>query len=133
MTMLDLRNVDLGELSMALEDSSPDHQWLFDPRIGELVLHSEYSETEEPPDSDELIYVEPLDSRKAYRDMEDFVSRVGEPRARDLLERAIAGRGAFRRFKDTLLEFPELRESWFRFHDALMRRRELEWLSEQEL
>ena len=131
--MLDLRNVDLGELSMALEDSSPDHQWLFDPRVGELVLHSEYSETEEPPDSDELIYVEPLDSRKAYRDMEDFVSRVGEPRARDLLERAIAGRGAFRRFKDTLLEFPELRESWFRFHDARMRRRAIEWLSEHEL
>lgn len=54
-----------------------------------------------------------------------------DPRARDLLERAIAGRGAFRRFKDTLFEFPELRKSWFEFHDARMMRRALQWLADE--
>jgi predicted nucleotidyltransferase len=47
------------------------------------------------------------------------------------LDRAIAGRGAFRRFKDTLIEFPGLREGWFAFHDARMSRRALEWLADQ--
>jgi hypothetical protein len=40
----------------------------------------------------------------------DFTERVRDPRAHDLLERAIEGRGAFRRLKDTLFEFPQLRE-----------------------
>jgi predicted nucleotidyltransferase len=65
--------------------------------------------------------------------MEDFAARVSDPRARELLERAIAGRGAFRRFKDTLLEFEELRAAWFRFHDARMRRRAIRWLRDREL
>ena len=40
----------------------------------------------------------------------DFTERVRDPRAHDLLERAIEGRGAFRRFRGTLFEFPEPRE-----------------------
>jgi hypothetical protein len=62
--------------------------------------------------------------------MEDFAARVREPRTRDRLERAIAGRGAFRRFKDTLLDYPDLRGAWFAFHDARGERRALEWLAE---
>jgi predicted nucleotidyltransferase len=68
-----------------------------------------------------------------YGDMEDFIERVRDSRARDLLERAIAGRGAFRRFKDTLFEFPELREAWFKFRDARMERRAIECLVDEDL
>ena len=56
-----------------------------------------------------------------------------EPRTRDLLERAIAGRGAFRRFKDALLEYPDLRRAWFAFHDARGERRAIERLASQSL
>ena len=55
--------------------------------------------------------------------MAEFVAAVHHRRAADLLDRAISGRGAFRRFKDTLFEFPELRDTWFRFRDARARRR----------
>lgn len=52
MTMLDLDRVDLGELSSALEDNSPDHAWWLDPVSGALELRSEYfddfEEDEEP-------------------------------------------------------------------------------------
>lgn len=136
--MLDLDSC-LPELCAALEDNSPEHSWWFDPRSGECELHSDYfdsglaEEGEEDPEERELIYVEPISSRESYGDLEDFVERVGDLRARDLLERAISGRGAFRRFKDTLLEFPELREAWFRFHDARMERRAITWLEEQGL
>ena len=60
--------------------------------------------------------------------MEDFIALVPDRRAADLLGRAIAGRGAFPRFKDTLFEFPELRERWFRFRDTRLRRRAIEFL-----
>ena len=66
--------------------------------------------------------------------MEEFIETISDHRPqRRLLERAIAGRGAFRRFKDTLFEFSELREAWFRFHDARMRRRALSWLHDREI
>jgi predicted nucleotidyltransferase len=132
MTMLDLAKLDLSDLCMALEDNSPEHSWWIDPDTGETEFWSEYTGDElglGHPDDRGLTYVEPIGSREAYGDMEDSVESVRDPQARDLLARAIEGRGAFRRFKDTLLEFPELRQAWFAFHDARMQRRALEWLA----
>ena len=137
--MLDLERVDLRSLAEALEDHSPETTWWFDPQTGaaEPYLADPVSgaldEEEEDPLDRGLLRIEPIPSREAYGDMEDFIGRVRDPRARDLLERAIAGRGAFRRFKDTLLDFQELRAVWFAFHDARMERRAIEWLAEQGL
>ncbi|MGH9243243.1 MAG: UPF0158 family protein [Acidimicrobiales bacterium] len=55
--------------------------------------------------------------------MEEFIELVPDQRPAHLLARAIDGRGAFRRFKDTLSDLPELRDQWFIFHDARMSRR----------
>src|SRR2546421_11406457 len=135
MTMLDLDRLDLGELCMALEDNSPDHSWWVDPRSGMLELWSDVgdNEDEEHPEDRGLVGVDPIDSSEGYSDMEDFAERTPDSRARDLLLHAIAGRGAFRRFKDTLLEFPDLREAWFRFHDARTERRAILWLEQRGL
>lgn len=125
--MLELSAVDLGALAEALEDHSDMMQWFIDPRSGEVVPWME--DGDEPcPDEDGARYIDPVPSGEAYRDMQDFVARVPDRRAADLLGRAIEGRGAFRRFKDTLFEFPELRDTWFKFHDVRMRRRAIEWL-----
>lgn len=130
--MLDLSSVDLEMLVVALEDHSYDSSWWFDPAIGAVEFCSVDDDTEDF-ESRELVYVQPGDSGEAYRDMVDFTHLVSEARARDLLSRALEGRGAFRRFKDTLLEFPELREEWFSFHDRRMQRRAVEWLVDKGL
>jgi hypothetical protein len=132
MKMLDL-DACLPDLCMALEDHSYEHAWWLDPSTGELEFHADGSEHEPDPEARGLQFVEPTDSRESYSDMEEFVRRVADTRARDLLTRAISGRGAFRRFKDTLFELPELRESWFRFHDVRCERRAIDWLEDQEL
>jgi predicted nucleotidyltransferase len=135
--MLDLRQVDLRSLAEALEDHSPETSWWFDPDTGDSQprLDPLYADdgAEEHPSDQGLILIEPISSRDAYANMEDFIDRVRDARARNLLQRAIAGRGAFRRFKDTLLELPELRQAWFAFHDARMERRAIEWLADQGL
>ncbi len=135
--MLDPATVDLQELATALEDHSDDISWWFHPMTGQTVAYhsEELSEDaeEEHPEVRGLIPVHPIPSREGYADMEDFIGRVGDLHARDLLDRAIRGRGAFRRFKDTLLDFPELREAWFAFHDARMARRAVEWLVQEGL
>ena len=98
--MLDLDQLDLSELCMALEDNSPEHAWWLDPKSGELEIWSEFGDSPEEVDPDErgLVYVDPVDSGESYSDMEEFAEVVPDPRARDLLLRAIAGRGALRRF-----------------------------------
>lgn len=125
--MLELSAVDLGALAEALEDHSDMVQWFIDPATGEVLPWMEYGD-EPPPDEAGARYIDRIASGEAYRDMQDFVARVADRRAADLLGRAIEGRGAFRRFKDALFEFPELRETWFKFHDVRMRRRAIEWL-----
>jgi predicted nucleotidyltransferase len=136
MKMLELEKVDLGSLCMALEDHTHGFEWWFDPRTGEPVLWGEEAEEElgtDEPDKAGLVSIEPISSHEGYADMEDFIARVHDPRARDMLERAIAGRGAFRRFKDALLDDSELRSAWFEFHDARTTRRALEWLEANQL
>lgn len=130
--MLDLDTIDLDMLCMALEDHSPETSWWLNPLSGEVLRHDPDVDDETVDDLDDsgLIVVEPTSSSVSYRDMEEFVAAVPQRSARDQLARAIEGRGAFRRFKDALFELPELRDQWFAFHDARVRRRALEWLRE---
>lgn len=133
--MLDLNAIGLDALVQALEDHSDEQRWWLDPTSGEIVLWSDWVEEqgESHPETRGLIPIEPISSREAYADMEDFIGQVRDPRARELLQRAIEGRGAFRRFKDTLFDFPEWREAWFTFHDVRMQRRAFEWLADEGL
>jgi len=45
--------------------------------------------------------------------MEAFIATMRNRRLQERLERAISGRGAFRYFKDVLLDYPAERECWF--------------------
>jgi len=134
--MLDLSTVNLADLALALEDHSEEQTWRFDPVDGTVAPFFS-SSPEQPGDQsalDDLIVIEPLASAVGYGDMGDFVGRVRDPHARELLQGALNGRGAFRRFKDLLeLDLPELRGAWFDFHDARAERRAIEWLSERDL
>jgi hypothetical protein len=138
MKRLELDRIDLEELCHALEDHSDLSSWFIDSRTGKLHLFSDsmwdgedVGRDFEPPD--DCHRIEPLDSRESYQDLAEFTAMVRDPKTRDLLERAIAGRGAFRRFKDVLAEFPELRAAWFKFHDARLERRAIEWLRDEGL
>ena len=74
--------------------------------------------------------IQKVESYEGYRDMEDFIATVEEQHLVELLEVAINGKGAFRRFKDVLARYPEERERWFRFKDERMEQRALEWLDD---
>src|SRR5256885_1192411 len=77
------------------------------------------------------VRVPALESSEGYQIMEDFIATVGDRRLQGLLELAIRGRGAFRRFKDVLAEYPRERERWFAFHDARLRELVLRWLESE--
>ncbi|GAA1857187.1 hypothetical protein GCM10009836_41800 [Pseudonocardia ailaonensis] len=130
--MLDPAQVDLAELAAALDDRTPDVEWWIDPRSGRVSPTVADHGTVDLG-AEGWMRVEGTGSHAGYTDMADFTAGVQHRRAAELLDRAINGRGAFRRFKNTLFEFPEVRDQWFRFRDARARRRALEWLAEAGL
>jgi hypothetical protein len=71
------------------------------------------------------------DSRYGYQDMQEYIWSLEDEHLRELLEVAIQGSGAFRRFKDVLSRYPEAQEIWFRFRDEREIRRMTDWLASQ--
>jgi len=125
-------------LCYALDDSSYEHSYYLDLETGELLFISDYMDPEEAerlreqvdnhPDRYELL--PKADSYEGYKEMEDFIASVEDEHIGQLLEVAIDGKGAFRRFKEVLTRYPEEQERWLRFKDDRLNQRALEWLEE---
>jgi hypothetical protein len=80
-------------------------------------------------DPDRFVRVPQGDSGESYRLMEDFIPQVRDGRLRERLWEAIAGKGAFRRFKDALLPHPDVRADWFAFEARVKGKWAVEWLA----
>ncbi|WP_051298789.1 UPF0158 family protein [Arthrobacter castelli] len=130
--MISLDAIDLEFLMMALEHQTDfyDSFWWFDPDTGEIGfwLRGAAEESVEELEERGVITIDPISSRDGYREMEDFISTVSDDRSRDLLQQAIDRKRPFRRFKDTLIDLPELGDQWFTFHDRTVRTHAIEWL-----
>lgn len=133
--MLDPDRLDLDELCFARDDRTVGVTWWIEPSTGTVQARTmDTGDTNgDALEGSDWVLVTPTEPSEAYRDIAEFVATVQHPRAADLLGRAIAGRGAFRRFKNTLHEFPDLRDQWFRFREARARRRALQWLADHDL
>jgi hypothetical protein len=139
--MLNLAKLDLDEIATALADQeSYEHRWLVNAKTGEILYWTSDSgiDGQTPVDLDDLdpdlIAIDPLSSRVWYTDMADFAERISDKHAQRRLERAIQGRGAFRRFRDELYEeYPELVSVWNAFRERRALRRAVEWLVDNEL
>jgi hypothetical protein len=121
-----------------MDDSSYEHEHYLDLKTGEILLVSEYADDEDTEklrreiDRNPARY-EPVpraESHEGYGYMVEFIATVKDEHLAELLEVAINGQGAFRRFKDVLLRYPEERERWFQFKDERLEERALEWLDD---
>jgi hypothetical protein len=77
--------------------------------------------------------IEPVSSREQYRWMERYIPMVEDPDLQDKLNRAIDGKGAFRRFKDVLMSYGPERERWFAFRSERLRIFMEAWLNAHAL
>jgi hypothetical protein len=127
--------VDLEELSTILEGDPVHGGGRIDLRAGEVWPQSaieyaeEIGEIDDDDDSGRWLWVHCEGSRDAYRDMEWFIDDLDDTQFADLLARAISGRGAFRRFRDTLSERPDLMTRCQAFSDDRQRGRARTWLA----
>ncbi len=96
----------------------------------EFVFDESVDEDDRQEEPDRWLHVWPTGSRRAYGDMVDFAATRSDRRIRERLDRALEGRGSFRRFKDVLLDWPDDREDWFVFSEDRRRGRAREWLAD---
>ena len=77
-----------------------------------------------------FVLIEPIPSYEKYNLMEEFASQQKNERLSELLFVALDGKGAFRRFKDVLLNYPKERQEWFDFEYEWMKRKAIDFLDE---
>jgi len=128
---LEIEKVDLDMLGSALADQGAESRWTFDPVSGESFCWFEDGDDE--PDEDAL-FIEPVPPRIWYRDMADFVARLSDEQVAERLERAMSGRGAFRRFRDEIYRDrnEQLISAWNAFRNARTERRAVDWLLDHQ-
>ncbi len=127
------------DLETAFERNSPDTESFLDTRTGEVVTVTEgaidYVEQrgKVQAGADAFVRIEPAASREQYKWMERFVVGVTDEPLRERLVIAIDGKGAFRRFKDVLLNYPAERERWFTYRGELLHWAIHKWLEKEKL
>jgi hypothetical protein len=133
-----IADIDLAGLAEALGDGGGEMTWWYDPLTGQVEITADFwagpgtDDDNDDPFERGLVRIEPIGSRHAYRDMVEFAEAIADPRPADLLLRALEGRGAFRRFRDTLHELPDLRQRWLEFSNAADERRAIDWLLDED-
>lgn len=134
--------VDWGDLEMALTMNAGEWTCYLDATTGEVVMApvdrpgvgGDWPSPEALDDgvaAGRLLPIEPLGSHVEWGWMAEFVASVPDANLREQLDLALRGRGAFRRFKDTLAGRRTERERWFAFQAARLRAAAQEWLAAQ--
>ena len=106
-------SIDLDMLEVAMEDADLANRYFLNLVTGEVVFFSDYLGLSDEKErllediggSDDYVAIERIPSHEAHQWMVDFVDEVVAPAHEDAasqLSRALRGKGAFLRFKDTL-------------------------------
>lgn len=136
--------VDLDDLSLALEGDPLLAGGRIDLPTGDVqqigpLYESDFAELDdvevgEAHEADNRwLRFDSLGSRPGFRDMAEFLETVPNARLATRLDRALGGRGAFRRIKDELADVPDELARFHRFTDDRRRGRARRWLAESGL
>ena len=145
--------IDLDQLTIALSDHHS--EWVLDTRTGQIVMAEWLRDPDlredldldlapedgaggddelnalDPLESGRFVFIEPVPSYEGFRWMEDFADRQDELVRERLLDSLDRPR-PFRRFKDALEAFPQVREAWFAYEDQQLTEYARDWLRSRE-
>ena len=133
-------SIDLDMLETAMEDSDLTNSYFLNLVSGKVVFFSDnlgLSEEdelllEEIDGSNNYVAIERIPSHEAYQWMVDFVDEMVAPAdelAAEKLFMALNGKGAFRRFKDTLHRVDDKwLQAWYQWRDKQLKAAVDEWL-----
>ena len=108
-------HVAMDELLDAMEERSDSVVPYFNQRAGKVEnwVDPDFNEFPQPdPDDPDWVEIPRVESHDAFRTMQTFVDSLDEVDVQRRLHSSLQGRGAFRRFRETIAEFPDLRNRW---------------------
>ena len=113
------------DLRAAEEDKPFDHlpEWEQENRVIAIDVVENFENYLELPTKYEV---------NEYEMMENFCITVSDQRKQESLLRAIKGKGAFRRFKDKIIDF-EIEEQWYSYRDECFKQIAIEWCQENKI
>lgn len=132
--------IDMNMLEAAMEDSDLANHYFLNLVTGEVVFFSDYlglSDEDEQlmetiDGSDDYIAIDRIPTHEAYQWMVDFLDEIVAPADEDAAEKlsiALNGKGAFRRFKDTLHRIDEQwLQAWYQWKDQRLKAAVDEWI-----
>lgn len=127
--------VALDELGEALDESAGVESLLnLDTGVvwpGQLLDAGEEPDGYDPDDPGRWLPFVGDGPQAAYRDMERFTATLTDPAAAAVMEAALEGRGAFRRFRAALDRYPHHLTAWYRYSDDARLGRARAWLADQ--
>jgi hypothetical protein len=134
MTLLKIKRDDIIEALTSSCDMLGEG-WFLDTETGDILLNAEGHEDlpDDMEDNPRYLSIDPVLSHESFQIMEDFVDDLGDTEEAGHLRDALNRPKPFRRFKDTLLDFPELREAWFAFEQKELARLAEEWCEENAI
>jgi hypothetical protein len=128
-----LLNITTGEIVLvssddlrAAEDEKPfDHlsEWEQENRINAMDVVENFENYIELPTKYEV---------NEYEIIEDFCLTVSNQRKQEPLLRAIRGKGAFRRFKDKIIDL-EMEDEWYSYREERFKQIAIEWCQDNEI
>ncbi len=103
--------------------------WFLDTETGTVLLASDATDDmpEDIEDNPRYLAIGLISSGESFIIMEDFVTGIGDCKEANHLAKALARPKPFRQFKDTLCDYPELREAWFTCEQAAYTRLAEDW------
>ena len=134
------KSIDLDMLETAMEDSDLANRYFLNLLSGEVVFFSDHLGLsdederllEEIDGSNDYVAIERIPSQESYQWMVDFVDEVvalADEHAAEQLSMALNGKGAFRRFKDTLHRIDDQwLQAWYQWRDKQLEAALDEWL-----
>ena len=135
--------VKLDDLLDAYELGGSEIDYYIDTKTNKVVLHIDEAYDGDPEETklekkiekypDRFIPIPKRGSRDEYEWMTEFTESLDDENLRENLFIALDGKGAFRRFKNVLLNYEEKREEWFKFRNKKMKQDVLEWCKENEI
>jgi len=135
--------IKLDDLLEAYEIGSSEIDYYIDTKTNKVVFHIDEAYDGIPEETklekkiekypNRFIPIPKRESRDEYEWMMEFTESLNDENLREKLEIALDGKGAFRRFKNVLLNYQEKREEWFKFRDKKMKQDILAWCKENEI
>ena len=139
-TLPNRNSIDLDMLEVAMEDADLANRYFLNLVTGEVVFFSEYLGpsdkdqrlSEDIDGSNDYVAIERIPSQEAYQWMVDFVDEMVAPadeRAAEILSMALHGKGAFRRFQDTLHRLDDQwLQAWYQWRNKRLKAAVDEWV-----